>query len=105
MLTAPAEARPLPGCWERHAAVRRLVNGGLQRQVIASRLGLHPAPSPATPMPPAWNNSSPAWPPVTPRPSKDYLGARWNAGCTDATRLTEELRDHGYKGSSRTVRP
>lgn len=35
---------------------------------------------------------------------KDYLDVRWNEGCTDATLLTEELRERGYRGTSRTVR-
>jgi hypothetical protein len=35
-------------------------------------------------------------------PFKDHLDARWNTGCTDAVRLTEEMQ--GYRGSSRTVR-
>lgn len=33
-----------------------------------------------------------------------YLVFRWEQGCTNAVRLTTELRDRGYRGSARTVR-
>jgi transposase len=33
-----------------------------------------------------------------------YLVSRWEQGCTNAVRLTTELRDRGYRGSARTVR-
>ncbi|MFE3175174.1 ISL3 family transposase [Amycolatopsis sp. NPDC059235] len=33
-----------------------------------------------------------------------FLVQRWQEGCTNAARLTEELRDRGYRGSERTVR-
>ncbi|WP_204038229.1 ISL3 family transposase, partial [Micromonospora qiuiae] len=33
-----------------------------------------------------------------------YLAERWEQGCTNATRLTAELRERGYRGSARTVR-
>jgi transposase len=33
-----------------------------------------------------------------------YLRKRWNQGCTDAARLTQELRAQGYAGSDQTVR-
>ena len=33
-----------------------------------------------------------------------YLHQRWNQGCTDAARLTQELRAQGYVGSDQTVR-
>ncbi|MFI2652386.1 ISL3 family transposase [Micromonospora fulviviridis] len=33
-----------------------------------------------------------------------YLAARWQQGCTNAARLTTELRDRGYRGSERSVR-
>ena len=33
-----------------------------------------------------------------------YLHQRWNQGCTDAARLTQELRVQGYAGSDQTVR-
>ncbi|HEX9356123.1 MAG TPA: transposase [Streptosporangiaceae bacterium] len=33
-----------------------------------------------------------------------YLQQRWNQGCTDAARLTQELRAQGYAGSDQTVR-
>lgn len=33
-----------------------------------------------------------------------YLVSRWEQGCTNAARLTTELRDRGYRGSTRTVR-
>lgn len=33
-----------------------------------------------------------------------YLTQRWQEGCTNASRLTDELRERGYRGSTRTVR-
>lgn len=33
-----------------------------------------------------------------------YLAQRWQEGCTNAARLTAELRERGYRGSTRTVR-
>jgi len=90
---------------ERYAAVRDLLDVGMQRKVIAARLGLDPdtiaryadtarvddllvSKSRASKL----------------DPFKEYLDARWNAGCTDAMRLTEELREQGYQGTARTVR-
>jgi transposase len=35
---------------------------------------------------------------------KPYLHERFNAGCTDAARLTEEITAMGYRGSDKTVR-
>ena len=35
---------------------------------------------------------------------KPYLHERFNAGCTDAARLTEEIAAMGYRGSDKTVR-
>jgi transposase len=35
---------------------------------------------------------------------KPYLHERFNAGCTDAARLTEEITARGYRGSDKTVR-
>jgi transposase len=33
-----------------------------------------------------------------------YLRGRWNAGCTNAAQLWQEIRDRGYQGSRRQVR-
>lgn len=33
-----------------------------------------------------------------------YLAQRWQEGCTNADRLADELRERGYRGSTRTVR-
>lgn len=33
-----------------------------------------------------------------------YLAQRWQEGCTNAAHLTSELRERGYRGSTRTVR-
>ena len=33
-----------------------------------------------------------------------YLRERWNAGCTTAAQLWQEIRDRGYPGSRRQVR-
>jgi transposase len=35
---------------------------------------------------------------------KPYLHRRFNEGCTDAARLTDEIRAQGYQGSDQTVR-
>ncbi|MFC9769718.1 hypothetical protein [Rhodococcus jostii] len=35
---------------------------------------------------------------------KPYLHERFNAGCTDAARLTREIVELGYRGSDKTVR-
>lgn len=37
-------------------------------------------------------------------PFKPYLHERFNAGCTDAARLTREITELGYRGSDKTVR-
>ncbi|MGI5239332.1 transposase [Dactylosporangium sp. CA-139066] len=85
--------------------MRELLATGMQRKVIAARLGLHPDTvaryADATSIDELLVSKS--------RASKldlfkDYLDARWNAGCTDAVRLTEELREQAYQGTSRTVR-
>jgi transposase len=34
----------------------------------------------------------------------DYLAQRWQEGCVNAARLTEEVRSRGYRGSERSVR-
>jgi transposase len=34
----------------------------------------------------------------------EYLAGRWQEGCTNAARLTAEVRERGYRGSERTVR-
>ncbi|MHA6757877.1 ISL3 family transposase [Streptacidiphilus sp. PAMC 29251] len=38
------------------------------------------------------------------RPYLAHLHRRWNEGCTDGARLCEEIRELGYRGSTRTVR-
>jgi hypothetical protein len=35
---------------------------------------------------------------------KPFLHERFNAGCTDAARLTQEITAMGYRGSDKTVR-
>jgi transposase len=90
---------------ERYAAIRELLDVGMQRKVIAARLGLHPDTvaryADAAGIDDLLVSKSRAG---KLDPFKDYLDARWNAGCTDAVRLTEELREQGYQGTARTVR-
>ncbi|GGM73032.1 transposase [Dactylosporangium sucinum] len=77
----------------------------MQRKVIAVKLGLHPDTvaryADAASVNDLLVSKSRA---SKVDPFKDYLDARWNAGCTDAVRLTEEIRAQGYQGTSRTVR-
>ncbi len=93
------------GVRERYTAVQEMLGKGMQRKMISSVLNLDPATvaryAEATNIEQLLITRH--------RASKldrfkDYLDARWNEGCTDATRLTEELRAHGYRGTSRTVR-
>lgn len=90
---------------ERYAAVRDLRGQGMQLKVIAARLGLHPDTvaryADAVTVDELLVSKHR---PSKLDPFKDYLDARWNAGCTDAARLTEELRTQGYRGTDRTVR-
>jgi len=90
---------------ERYAAVRDLLDAGMQRKVIAARMGLHPD-TVARYADAAGVDDLLVSKSRTSKldPFKDYLDARWNAGCTDAARLTEELREQGYQGTARTVR-
>jgi hypothetical protein len=110
--------QPRPGCLrlrpetpatvrlrERYAAVRELLDQGMQLKVIAARLGVHPDTvaryadaASIDELLVGKHRSSKL------DPFKDHLDARWNAGCTDAVRLTEELRERGYPGTARTVR-
>lgn len=90
---------------ERYTAVREHLGKGMQRQVVASIMGLSPDTvaryADATNLDQLMisrRRRSPL------DPHKDYLDARWNAGCTDAEQLTTELRTRGYLGSPRTVR-
>ena len=90
---------------ERYAAVREHLDKGMQRQVVASIMGLSPDtvaryadPTSIDQLMISRRRRSPL------DPHKDYLDARWNAGCTDAEQLTTELRTRGYQGSPRTVR-
>ena len=101
----PAETSATLRLRERYAAVQQLLATGLQRKVIAARLGLHPdtvaryadAASVDQLLISKYRTSKLD-------PFKPYLDTRWNAGCTDSVRLTAELRQQGYHGSDRTVR-
>jgi transposase len=107
--TGPPDLRPETPATirlrERYAAVRELLDQGMQLKVIAGRLGVHPdtvaryaAAASVDELLVSEHRSSKL------DPFKDYLDAPWNAGCTDAARLTEELRGQGYGGTARTVR-
>ena len=90
---------------ERYTAVHEMLATGMQRKVIATRLGIHPDTVAR------YADAASIDELIVSKSHggkldrfKPYLDARWNAGCTDAVRLTEELREQGYRGSSRTVR-
>jgi transposase len=90
---------------ERYTRVRELLDQGMQRQVIASITGLSPDTVAR------YANATGIDQLLASKlrhsaldPFKTYLDTRWNAGCTDAVRLTVELRERGYHGSDRTVR-
>ena len=101
----PPESPAAIGVRERYTAIQEMLGKGMQRKVIASVLNLDPGTvaryADATDVEQLLLTRH--------RASKldrfkDHLDARWNEGCTDATRLTEELRERGYRGTSRTVR-
>lgn len=102
---AAAETPATTRLRERYTRVRELLDDGMQRQTIASIMGLNPdtvaryADAAGIEQLLASKQRNSALDPF-----KTYLDTRWNAGCTDAVRLTTELRERGYHGSDRTVR-
>lgn len=107
--TTPSSQRPATPATirlrERYAAVHELLGLGMQRKVIAAKLGLHPDTVARYADATNVNDLLVSKTRISKLdPFKDYLDARWNAGCTDAVRLTDEIREQGYQGTSRTVR-
>jgi transposase len=90
---------------ERYAAVQEMLGKGIQRKVIATRIGVHPDTVARYADAANIDDLLISKHRCSKLDSfKSYLDQRWNAGCTDAVRLTEELREQGYRGTSRTVR-
>jgi transposase len=92
---------------EQHAAVHALINQGMKLRPIARELGLarntvrrlaH-AVSPDELLVGRWTGR-----PSILDPHKPYLHQRWQDGCTNGTRLFEELRERGYEGGLTVVR-
>lgn len=91
----------------RYDAVWNLHRQGVSMREIARRLGMHRSTvrlylnTPSFPERPARRSirrgSSIA-------PFLDQLRTRWQTGCRNASRLTDELREAGYQGSYFTVR-
>ncbi len=102
----PAEGRLVHRTRERYAAVQDLLARGVSRSGIAQqlRLDLHTvrryarAASVEELLTKAQARASLL------DPFKPYLHQRWNAGCTDAAKLTTEITAQGYRGSDQTVR-
>jgi transposase len=105
---APRAGRLAARTRERHAAIHALLAQHLSLRDIAAELGLSRNTvrrfARATSAEELLVNDG------TGRRAKlldthaDYLAQRWHQGCTDATRLWEELRERGYRGSYATVR-
>ncbi|GAB3843820.1 ISL3-like element IS469 family transposase [Dactylosporangium cerinum] len=91
---------------ERYAAVQDLViDKGVARTVAARLLNLNPDTVAR------YAKASTVEELLTARhrvskldPFTAYLDTRWNDGCTDAVRLTQEIRKQGFQGTDRTVR-
>jgi transposase len=105
---APAVRPPQPTSRQqaRHGAVQELVARGLSHSQIARTLKVdrktvrryaraETATELASPRRPRRSRLD---------PFTDYLAKRWQAGCHNATRLYQELRERGYRGSRSTVR-
>lgn len=104
--THPAEGRLLTRTRERYQAVQDLLAHGVSRSGISQRLRLDPHTvcryANAATVEELLTKAGPRSSLLD--PFKAYLHQRWNAGCTDAARLTYELKDQGYRGSPKTVR-
>jgi transposase len=91
---------------ERYQAVQDLLAHGVSRSGIAQRLHLDPHTvrrfANAATVEELLTRAGPRASLLD--PFKPYLHQRWNAGCTDAARLTSELTAQGYRGSDKTVR-
>jgi transposase len=91
---------------ERHAAVHKLFDKGVGIYAIAKALRLDPktvgkyAHAVSVEDVPISDGQRD----TQIQPYLAHLHQRWNEGCTDAARLCAEIRELGYRGSTRTVR-
>jgi transposase len=92
----------------RHADVHRLLADGCSQAAIAAELGLSRntvrrfarADDPGELLVRDWAPRSPS----ILHDHETYLRERWNAGCTNATALWQEIRGRGYRGGYSAVR-
>jgi transposase len=104
---APAapETRLVARTRARYREVQALLAQGLSRSAVSRTLGLDPHTvrrfANATSVDDLLVKTTKA---SKLDPFKAHLHARWNAGVTDAARLTEEISELGYTGSDKTVR-
>ncbi|MET8516018.1 ISL3 family transposase [Streptomyces sp. NPDC005077] len=107
-LPVAAEGVRAAGRRERHAAVHELFDKGVGVYAIAKALGLDPktvgkyAHAHAATVGDVPTSDGHRDTQI--RPYLSHLHQRWNEGCTDAARLCTEIRELGYRGSTRTVR-
>jgi transposase len=120
---APAPAQPLPDepqpesrrsgripdrTRARHADVHRLLAEGRSYRQVAAGLGLsrntvRRFARAASPEELLVNDGTGRQPGILDEHA-GYLAERWNAGCTNASQLHQELRDRGYQGGTSYVR-
>ncbi|MEU8548983.1 ISL3 family transposase [Streptomyces roseoverticillatus] len=102
----PREGKYVINTHQRQAAVHELQDKGVGTTRISQILGMDPktvrryartATADELIVPPRSQDS-----PL--RRFHSYLNERWNEGCIDSTRLYEEIRALGYKGTDRTAR-
>lgn len=105
----PMEGLRATKCRQRHAAVHALYDKGVGISAIAEALKLdrktvrrYAHAATVEQVMGATGNAARRGTRV--QPYLAYLHERWNEGCTDAARLCAEIREHGYRGSERTVR-
>ncbi|WP_326826663.1 ISL3 family transposase [Streptosporangium sp. NBC_01756] len=93
---------------QRHAAVHDLLTQGIPIRAIAAKLALTRNTvrrfARATDPEELLVNDGTGRRPSMLREHASYLHQRWNEGCTDATRLWQEIRARGYLGSYSHVR-
>jgi transposase len=103
---ATAEGRLATRTRERYHAVQDLLAHGVSRSAIARQLRLDPHTvrryANAATVEELLGKAGPRESVLD--PFKPYLHQRFNAGCTDAAKLTSEIAAQGYRGSDQTVR-
>jgi transposase len=92
----------------RHSDVHRLLGEGLNYRQVAAALGLsrntvRRFARAASPEELLVNDGTGRQPSILDEHA-GYLAERWNAGCTNAAQLWQELRDRGYQGGPTHVR-